>query len=147
MEPGRSIIGPTAALLTEVIYTKQQSDTRFIITNAAMNDLIRPTLYNAHHPILPITQSLTTGNHLPFTATVVGPICETGDTLGKDRALPQLEAGDLLAILQAGAYGFAMSSNYNGRVKTAEILIDNDTIYIIRQRQNYQHLLDGVEYE
>jgi diaminopimelate decarboxylase len=147
MEPGRSIIGPTAALLTEVIYTKQQSDTRFIITNAAMNDLIRPTLYNAHHPILPITQSLTTDHHLPSTATVVGPICETGDTLGKDRALPQLEAGDLLAILQAGAYGFAMSSNYNGRVKTAEILIDNDTIYIIRQRQNYQHLLDGVEYE
>jgi diaminopimelate decarboxylase len=173
MEPGRSIVGPAGALLTQVIYTKNQGDKRFIIADAGMSDLIRPTLYNAHHPIIPVNQSTNQpitqlpnyqlpNYQLPITnyestqstnqpinqfplADIVGPICETGDTLGKERDLPHLEPGDLLAVLQAGAYGFAMSSNYNGRVKAAEVLIDGDTFHIIRQRQGYEHLLDGVE--
>jgi diaminopimelate decarboxylase len=108
-----------------------------------MNDLLRPTLYNAHHPLLPVTQPPLDDPLTP--ADIVGPICETGDTLAKDRPLPHLEPGDLLAILQAGAYGFAMSSNYNGRPKTAEVLINQDNIHLIRHRQVYQDLLAGVE--
>jgi diaminopimelate decarboxylase len=145
MEPGRSIVGPAGALLSQVIYTKNQGGKRFIITDAGMSDLLRPTLYSAYHPILPVNYSPLTTNHPLPPADIVGPICETGDTLGKERDLPHLEPGDLLAILQAGAYGFAMSSNYNGRVKTAEVLVDGDSFEVIRRRQEYKHLLDGVK--
>lgn len=143
MEPGRSIVGPTGCLLTRVTYTKSQGGTQFAIVDAGMSDLIRPTLYDAYHPILPIRQ--TTNETAVTTYTVVGPICETGDWLAKDRNLPTLQPGDLLAIMQAGAYGYAMSSNYNGRLKPAEILVNGDHYAVIRKRQDYTHLLDGCQ--
>jgi diaminopimelate decarboxylase len=126
-------------LLTSVVYTKQQGEKRFVIADAGMADLIRPALYNAHHPLLPVTP----GNGALETADIVGPICETGDWLARERPLPPLRPGDLLAILQAGAYGFAMSSNYNGHLKAAEVLVEGDTFRLIRQRQSYEQLLAG----
>ena len=141
LEPGRSIIGPVGALLTQVVYTKNQGAKHFTIVDAGMNDLIRPTLYSAYHPITPVKQ--LTDNRERLTTNVVGPICETGDFLAKERPLPPLQPGDFLAVLQAGAYGFSMSSNYNGRVRAAEVLVDGDQFRIIRRRQEYQHLLDG----
>jgi diaminopimelate decarboxylase len=143
MEPGRSIVGPAGLLLTKVIYTKNQGGKQFIITDAGMSDLLRPSLYNAYHPIIPVKQA-NSGSQDLLTADIVGPICETGDTLGKERLLPPVQPGDLLAILQAGAYGFAMSSNYNGRPKPAEVLVNGHDFHLIRRRQSYGHLLDGV---
>lgn len=140
LEPGRSIIGPTGALLTQVVYTKQQGDKHFTIVDAGMNDLLRPTLYSAHHPVKTIKQS--TGNSERIT-NIVGPICETGDFLAKERPLPPTNAGDYLAVLQAGAYGFAMGSNYNGRLRPAEVLVKDDQFWVIRQRQTFANLLDG----
>ena len=143
MEPGRSIVGSAGLLLTQVVYTKHQGEKSFLIMDAGMNDLLRPTLYDAHHPILPVHDSASS---LPPTAfDVVGPVCETGDFLAKGRPLPLAQPGDLLAVMQAGAYGFAMSSNYNGRLRPAEVLVDGSTFQVIRQRQSYKHLLDGCE--
>lgn len=141
LEPGRSIIGPVGALLTQVVYAKNQGEKHFTIVDAGMNDLIRPTLYSAYHPIQTVKQF--TDNNERITTNVVGPICETGDFLAKERPLPLLQPGDLLAVRQAGAYGFAMSSNYNGRVRAAEVLVDGDQFQVIRRRQGYEHLLDG----
>ncbi len=140
MEPGRSIVGPTGILLTQVVYTKQQGDKHFTIVDAGMNDLLRPTLYNAYHPIQTVTQLPENRERI---TNIVGPICETGDFLAKERPLPPVEAGDYLAVLQAGAYGFAMGSNYNGRLRPAEVLVNDDTFTVIRKRQAYEHLLDG----
>lgn len=140
MEPGRSIVGPAGILLTEIIYTKQQGDKRFVIVDAGMTDLIRPTLYDAYHPILPEKEQ---SGAPPEKVDVVGPICETGDWLARERLLPPLVAGDRLSVLHAGAYGFAMSSNYNGHLKAAEVLVEGDEIRLIRRRQRYEHLLDG----
>ncbi|HID53591.1 MAG TPA: diaminopimelate decarboxylase [Anaerolineae bacterium] len=144
MEPGRSIVGPTGALLTRVVYTKPQGDKEFLIVDAGMNDLLRPTLYKAHHPILPVEQMTGTAI-VPVTYDIVGPICETGDFLAKAFPLPRQEPGDLLAVMQAGAYGFAMASNYNGRPRPAEVLVNGNQYSIIRQRQTYDHLLDGTK--
>jgi len=141
MEPGRSIVGSAGLLLTQVIYTKQQGEKSFLIMDAGMNDLLRPTLYNAHHPILPVNSSSFILH--PSSFDVVGPVCETGDFLAKGRPLPPTQPGDLLAVMQAGAYGFAMSSNYNGRLRPAEVLVEGDAFRLIRQRQEYAHLLDG----
>jgi diaminopimelate decarboxylase len=105
-----------------------------------MNDLIRPTLYSAHHPILTVKQPTENSER---ETNVVGPICETGDFLAKERPLPPTEPGDYLALCQAGAYGFAMSSNYNGRLRPAEVLVNGDQFTVIRQRQTYEHLLAG----
>ncbi|MCI0394038.1 MAG: diaminopimelate decarboxylase [Chloroflexi bacterium] len=143
MEPGRSIVGPAGALLTQVIYTKQQAGKRFVVADAGMSDLIRPALYDAFHPIWPLRQAAGDQAAERYPADVVGPICETGDTLARERPLPAVQPGDLLAILQAGAYGFAMSSNYNGRPKPAEVLVTGSEYQLIRQRQSYEHLLDG----
>ena len=143
MEPGRSLVGPIGALVTQVLYTKQQGEKHFVITDAGMSDLIRPTLYDAYHPILPVKQYPVISEQ--WTVDVVGPICETGDWLARERPLPPVEPGALLAVLQAGAYGFAMSSNYNGRPKPAEVLVDGDSFRVIRRRQGYEHLLDGCE--
>ncbi|MEJ2751006.1 MAG: diaminopimelate decarboxylase, partial [Anaerolineae bacterium] len=141
MEPGRSIIGPTGLLLTQVVYTKKQGEKQFIIVDAGMNDLIRPTLYQAHHPIWPVTHHVS---RITFhAADIVGPICETGDFLARERPFPPVQPGDLVAVMQAGAYGFAMSSNYNGRLRPAEVLVNGDQFRIIRQRQKLEHLLDG----
>lgn len=141
LEPGRSIVGRAGALLTRVVYTKEQGHKQFIIVDAGMTDLIRPTLYQAHHPIVPIMER---GDEYR-TVDIVGPICETGDFLARDRLLPITGQGDLLAVLHAGAYGFAMSSNYNGHLRPAEVLVDGDTFRVIRRRQGYEALIAGAE--
>ncbi len=142
MEPGRSIVGPAGCLLTRVTYTKSQGGTQFVIVDAGMSDLIRPTLYDAYHPVLP---ARFTVNSEQWTVDIVGPICETGDWLARERTLPAPKPGDLLAIMQAGAYGYAMALNYNGRLKPAEILVNGDHYSLIRKRQDYTHLLDGCQ--
>ena len=142
MEPGRSIIASAGILLTQVVYTKNQGQKQFAITDAGMSELIRPTLYDANHPILLVQQPAE--NHDQITIDVVGPICETGDFLAQQRPLPPIKQGDYLAIGQAGAYGFAMSSNYNGRLKPAEILINSDQVTVIRPRQTYDDLIPQV---
>ena len=141
MEPGRSIIGATGILLTCVTTTKQQEERTFVVVDAGMSDLIRPALYNAYHAIWPVVAPLPDAPFLPVD--VVGPICETGDWLARERPLPPVHPGDLLAILHTGAYGFSMSSNYNGRLRPPEVLVHKDKWYTIRQRQDYHHLLDG----
>ncbi|MFQ5422099.1 MAG: diaminopimelate decarboxylase family protein, partial [Anaerolineae bacterium] len=143
MEPGRSIIGSAGLLLTQVLYTKRQGEKSFLIADAGMNDLLRPTLYDAQHPILTVRQSAISPQLSAFD--VVGPVCETGDFLARERPFPPTQTGDLLAVMQAGAYGFAMGSNYNGRLRPAEVLVNGSEFCIIRQRQTYTHLLDGCE--
>ena len=135
MEPGRSIVGDSGYLLTEVILTKENEGKHFAVVDAAMNDLIRPALYESWMRIEQTKES----NAKVENYDIVGPICETGDFLGKDRELA-LEAGDILAIKQSGAYGFVMSSNYNTRGRAAEILVDNDQAYLIRERERLEDL-------
>lgn len=141
LEPGRAIAGPAGLLLTRVLYTKEQGGKSFIIVDAGMNDLVRPAMYNARHPILPVKQ--VPEEAALFAQDVVGPVCETGDFIARARALPETAPGDLLAVTQTGAYGFAMSSNYNGRLRPAEVLIDDRAYQLIRSRQSYEDLLDG----
>jgi len=124
-----------------VVYTKTQGDKKFVITDAGMTDLIRPTLYQAYHPMLPLIED---GRETEIV-DVVGPICESSDFLAQNRALPPLAPGDLLAILHAGAYGFAMSSNYNGRLRPPEMLVNGDSFRLIRGREGYDALLSGTE--
>ena len=143
LEPGRVIVGNAGILLTEVQYTKVNSggekEKRFVIIDAAMNDLTRPTLYGAYHKIQPVKQT-----DAPLQVVdVVGPICETGDFMARDRKLPQVQQGDLLAIMSSGAYGFTMSSNYNSRPRAAEVLVDNNEVHIIRRREDYDDLIRG----
>lgn len=139
MEPGRSVVAAAGVLLTQVLHTKPQGEKQFAIVDAAMNDLLRPTLYNAYHEILPVQVRRTL--EVRRTYDVVGPICETGDFLARARPLPPIAPGDLLAITHTGAYGFAMSSNYNGRLRPAEILVNGSQAHLIRPRQTYQQLL------
>lgn len=137
-EPGRAIVGAAGALVTRVLYRKQNEDKRFVIVDAAFNDLLRPALYGAHHPMTPV-------HRRPDAATeicdVVGPVCETGDFLAQDRALPAVGAGDLLAVGAAGAYGFSMASNYNSRPRAAEVLVRGDSYAVIRRRETYEDLI------
>ncbi|MGW8319801.1 MAG: diaminopimelate decarboxylase family protein, partial [Candidatus Promineifilaceae bacterium] len=144
MEPGRSIIGPAGLLLVSIVYTKNQAGKRYLVVDAGMTDLIRPALYDAYHPIWPVLHRRTAAPATLVQADVVGPICETTDTLGRDRPLGHCQMGDLLAIMQAGAYGYAMSSNYNGRLRPAEVLVSGKSYTIIRRRQKVDALLDGV---
>lgn len=141
IEPGRSIIGRAGALLTRVIYTKQQGAKQFVIVDAGMTDLIRPTLYQAYHPVLPVVET----RQQPVVVDIVGPVCETSDFLARERPMPPVMGGDLLCVLHAGAYGYAMSSNYNGRLRSAEVLVDGDEFRVIRTRQGYRALLDGTQ--
>ncbi len=143
LEPGRVIVGNAGILLTEVQYTKVNSggekEKRFVIVDAAMNDLARPSLYGAYHEIQPVKQT-----DAPLQVVdVVGPICETGDFMARDRELPRVQQGDLLAIMSSGAYGFTMSSNYNSRPRAAEVLVDDDEVHIIRRREDYDDLIRG----
>lgn len=131
LEPGRSIIAPAGALLTRVVYVKENSGKKFLIVDAGMNDLIRPSLYNAYHEIAPAV--LRKGSRM--TADVVGPVCETGDFFARGRELPQVAQGDLVAILDTGAYGMSITSNYNSRPRPAEVLIDGGKITKIRRRE------------
>ena len=140
IEPGRAIAGNAGVLLTEVAYLKPTAHKQFAIIDAAMNDLIRPALYQSHQTILPVTPR---EDGQLATWDLVGPVCETGDFLGKDRSL-NLKAGDLLAVMSTGAYGFTMSSNYNSRPRAAEILVDGDQAYEIRPRETLADLM-GTE--
>ena len=137
IEPGRSIIGPAGVLLTRVVYRKANGDKKFAIVDAAMNDLIRPSLYQAEHQIVP----LKAGNDDPEVLDIVGPVCESGDFFARGRELPHVEEGDLLAILDAGAYGMALASNYNSRPRPAEVLVNGKSAKVIRRRETISDLL------
>jgi diaminopimelate decarboxylase len=139
LEPGRSIVGPAGVLLTRVLYRKQSPKKEFVIVDAAMNDLIRPTLYHAHHEILPLRKN----DYPTIHADVVGPVCESGDYLAKGRDLPGVLPGDFLAICTAGAYGFVQASNYNSRPRPPEILVEGDSWRVIRERENCEDLIRG----
>ncbi len=139
MEPGRLLVGNAGVLLTRVTYVKRSGEKRFVICDAAMNDLIRPSLYGAFHRIEPVEERGGPGG----PADIVGPICETGDFLAKDRDLPSVEAGDLLCVRSAGAYGFAMSSNYNARPRAAEVLVDGGRFAVVRKRETPEDLVRG----
>ncbi len=138
LEPGRSIVGPAGVLLTRVLYRKTNYRKRFLIVDAAMNDLVRPSLYGAYHEIVPVVRNSRAKNS-PATETtdVVGPICETGDFFARDRKLPLVGEGDLLAILDVGAYGSVLSSNYNTRGRVAEVLVDGKKAKLIRRRESF----------
>jgi len=139
LEPGRAIVGPAGALLTSVIYRKENGGKHFLVVDAAMNDLIRPALYGAYHEIVPVVQAK---NSKPKkeTTDVVGPVCESGDFFARDRELPRVEEGDLLAILDTGAYGMALASNYNTRPRPAEILVRGKSAKVIRRREKAREL-------
>ena len=139
LEPGRSVIGPAGILVTSVLYKKANDGKRFIIVDAAMNDLVRPALYGAHHEIVPVTQRAESTSQ--ETVDVVGPICETGDFFGRDRQMTSVAEGDLLAIFDAGAYGMALASNYNTRPRAAEVLVTRDNAKVIRRREKVSDLL------
>lgn len=134
LEPGRIMVAESGALVTSVIFNKARSDKRFIIVDAAMNDLIRPTLYDAHHKIMPLVETQAPRS----LCDVVGPVCETGDYLALDRELPELEPGSLLAVMNSGAYGSVMSSTYNSRALIPEILIEADKYFVIREAQKLE---------
>jgi diaminopimelate decarboxylase len=139
LEPGRSIIGPAGALLTSVIYRKENDGKKFLVVDAAMNDLIRPALYGAHHEIVPVVQS--TNSPKSEVTDVVGPVCETGDFFARDRELPTVAENERLAILDAGAYGMVLASNYNTRPRPAEVLVKGKSAKIIRRREKISDLL------
>ena len=131
LEPGRSIIGPAGVLVTRVLYRKRNGEKKFVVVDAAMNDLIRPALYQAEHQIVPVEDR----NAKPEIVDVVGPICESGDFFAHERTLPTVNEGDLLAILDTGAYGMALASNYNTRARAAEVLVDGKSAKLIRRRE------------
>ena len=140
-EPGRALVAGAGLLLTKVVYIKRSGDRTFVIVDAGMTDLIRPALYNAYHEIVPV--KLRPGKRQ--MADVVGPVCESGDFLGRNRMLPPIERGDVLAVLSAGAYGYVLASNYNARPKPAEILISGNRHRVIRKRQSLQELWEARE--
>jgi diaminopimelate decarboxylase len=139
LEPGRAVVGPAGVLLTRVIYRKTNGDKKFVIVDGAMNDLIRPSLYQAQHQIVPVASA----NAQSETVDVVGPICESGDFFARDRELPVTQEGDLLAILDAGAYGMVLASNYNTRPRPAEILVNGKSAKVIRRRETAADLMRG----
>jgi diaminopimelate decarboxylase len=141
LEPGRSIVGPAGVLLTRVLYRKTNNRKRFLIVDAAMNDLVRPSLYGAYHEIVPVRRSPRKIRHETEITDVVGPICETGDFFARDRKLPVVGEGDLLAILDVGAYGSVLGSNYNTRGRSAELLVDGARARVIRRRETLQDQL------
>jgi diaminopimelate decarboxylase len=137
VEPGRSIIGDTGILLGEVLYRKRTGTKNFTITNLAMNDLIRPALYEAYHEILPVKKTIKKQQ----IVDIVGPVCESGDFIAKGRKFPILEQGEFIAVESAGAYGRAMASQYNSRTRGAEILVKGSTVKIIRKEENIEDLM------
>ena len=139
LEPGRLLVGNAGVLLTRVIYVKESEEKKFAIVDAGMNDLIRPALYGSYHEIVPVVQS--TYKQEDEKIDIVGPVCESGDFFAQDRAMPELGAGDLLAIMSAGAYGFVMASNYNSRPLPAEALVRGNKIALIRKRQEVEDLI------
>ncbi len=138
LEPGRFIIAQAGALLTQVLHEKLNGNKTFVVTDAGMNDLIRPSLYQAYHAILPLRRDT---KRKMAVVDVVGPVCETGDFFARDRELPELTAGDFLAVLDAGAYGMSLSSNYNSRARAAEVLVNGRTHRLIRRRETLREML------
>ncbi len=137
-EPGRVIVGNAGILVTRVLYTKE-GEKNFVVVDAAMNDLVRPTLYGAYQEIASVSEK--GGDEK--VADMVGPICESGDFLARDRLMPYFEPGDLVAVMSAGAYGFSMSSNYNSRPRVSEVLVRDGAFYLIRERESYEDLIQG----
>lgn len=138
-EPGRVMVGNAGILVTKVLYTKQGTEKNFIIVDAAMNDLARPSLYGSYHAIKAVRKN----SDKEIIADVVGPICESGDFFAKDRPLPPFKSGDLMALMSAGAYGFSMSSNYNSRPRAAEVMVKGNRFSVIRERESYKDLIKG----
>ncbi len=139
LEPGRVIVGNAGILVTRVLFRKSGKVKEFVIVDAGMNDLMRPTLYDAFHAIEPVVAT----ENKTITADVVGPICETGDFLALDRKIPDVKKGDLLVVMSAGAYGFTMSSNYCSRPKAAEVMVKDNRFHVVKARQNYEDLVAG----
>jgi diaminopimelate decarboxylase len=139
LEPGRILSANAAVLLTEVLYLKQSQGRQFVVVDAGMNDLIRPGLYGAYHDIVPVE----TTEREDFVADIVGPVCETTDYLARDRSLPQVQRGEILAVKDTGAYGFTLASNYNSRPRPAEVLVDSQSYQIVRKRESYEDLVRG----
>jgi diaminopimelate decarboxylase len=137
VEPGRSISGNAGILVTKVLYTKDNGSKQFVVVDAAMNDLGRPSLYGSWHDILPVRE---TGDDT-ITADIVGPICETGDFLARDREIPAFRQGDLMAVMSAGAYGFTMSSNYNTRPRVAEVMAEGGEFRVVRKRETLEDMV------
>jgi diaminopimelate decarboxylase len=143
LEPGRLLVGNAGILCTKVLYQKTGQENHFVIVDAAMNDLVRPSLYKAHHSIWKVVKDTNGGAEAVVTADVVGPICESGDFLAQSRAMQQVKTDDLLAVMSAGAYGFSMASNYNSRPRVAEVLVAGDDFHVIRERESYEDLVRG----
>ena len=141
LEPGRSIIGSAGVLLTRVLYTKENRGKTFVIVDAGMNDLMRPALYRAVHPITRVTHGRGDKNAPKRCVDIVGPVCETGDCFLRDWPLGHVQAGDVLAIWTAGAYGMSLASNYNGRCRPAEVLVEGRRYRVIRRRETRNDLL------
>jgi diaminopimelate decarboxylase len=139
LEPGRVLVGNAGILVTRVYYTKESESRHFIVVDAGMNDLARPSLYGSYHALWPVVER----PRGEVVASLVGPICESGDFLAKDRPMPAFQPGELVAVMSAGAYGFSMSSNYNARPRVPEILVKDDEFYVIRKRETYAHLIRG----
>lgn len=139
LEPGRALVGNSGALLTRVLYIKNTGKKHFVVVDAGMNDLMRPTLYGSLHQIVPVERR----TKKTFLADVVGPLCETGDFLARDREMPCLEPGDLVAIMTAGAYGYVLSSNYNSRPRPPEVMVSGSEVELIRQRERLEDLMAG----
>jgi diaminopimelate decarboxylase len=139
LEPGRVIVGNAGLLLTEVLYTKKTPSKEFVIVDAGMNDLVRPSFYGSYHDIQPVVRNQRDSR----VVDVVGPICESSDFIARDRSLPMMQQGELLAVMSAGAYGFSMASNYNSRTRAAEVLVDGDQFHIVRERESWEDLVRG----
>ena len=140
LEPGRFIAGNSGILVTSVLYVKKTPSKKFVIVDAGMNDLIRPSLYDAYHEVRPLIKRSGTPSDI---VDIVGPICESGDFLGKDRKLQESRPGDILAVMSAGAYGFSMASNYNARPRPCEVMVIRGKFYVVRQREKYEDLIKG----
>jgi diaminopimelate decarboxylase len=139
-EPGRVLVGNCGCFVTRVLYTKENEGKRFTIVDGAMNDLLRPALYDAYQEILPVRLD---PRRPRYTTDVVGPICESGDFFARNRELPELRPGDLLAVMSAGAYGFSMASTYNTRPRVPEVLVKDDRFHIVRARETVEQLMEG----
>jgi diaminopimelate decarboxylase len=139
LEPGRFIVGPAGALVTRVLFRKQNGSKRFVIVDAAMNDLLRPSLYGAKHEITPVT--ISSSERRTFLSDIAGPVCETGDFLARDIEVPHVAAGEYLCVLDTGAYGMSLASNYNTRPRAAEILVDGAKAKLVRRREKLREML------
>jgi len=138
IEPGRVLVGNAGILVTRVLYVKETDVKRFIVVDGAMNDLIRPVLYEAYHDIVPVVRRAGGDRQ---TADVVGPVCESGDFFARERDLPAVDSGDLIAVMSAGAYGFVMASNYNSRPRAAEVLVEGTVAHVIRERDSFEDII------